>query len=154
MIKEKKFKEVVFNNRKKQLELTYTSNRKIIVHYSQLGIQSNISNAWIDKETKGKSIGMRFENDKIDYLPYDQPLAIIKDPEFMLQNQVEILVANIKEVLAKKRISKTYLAQQLGTSNNQIHRLLNPKILNKNLTQLYRIASLLNFDMEIHLKAA
>ena len=53
-----------------------------------------------------------------------------------------------------KKISKKYLARQLKTSDNQIQRLLNPNILNKNLIQLYKLAYLLNLEFEVHLTEA
>lgn len=143
-----------FNNRKKQLRVVYTSKKTIILHYSWLGIRSNIERVWVDSETRGRSIGIKLSDGKVDYLPYDQPLALGEDSEFLLQNQMEVLTARIKEVISKKKISKRYLAQQLRTSDNQIQRLLNPKIINKNLTQLYHIATLLGLDLEISLKKA
>lgn len=146
------FKSVAFNNRKRQLLVTYHSGKKVTLHYSGLGIRSQIEEAWVDKETRGRSVGIKFVNGKIDFMPYDQPLALVKDPEFILQNQIEKLIAYIKEVLQKKKISKRYLAEQLSTSDNQIQRLLNPKILNKNLSQLYQISALLGLELE--LKAA
>ena len=91
---------------------------------------------------------------EVDYMPYDQPLAIAKDPEFMLQNHIEHVIAQINEELVNKKISKKYLARQLGTSDNQIQRLLNPNILNKNLTQLYKLAAMLGLQFELHLSAA
>ncbi|MGR3319559.1 MAG: helix-turn-helix domain-containing protein, partial [Candidatus Anammoxibacter sp.] len=56
--------------------------------------------------------------------------------------------------LEKKKISKKFLARQLVTSDNQIQRLLNPNIPNKNLTQLYKIASILKLEFELTLKGA
>jgi hypothetical protein len=49
-----------------------------------------------------------------------------------------------------KRIGVHYgrLATQLGTSDNQIQRLLDPSVLNKNLEQLYRISLLLGLELE------
>ncbi|TWU36918.1 hypothetical protein S225a_04150 [Candidatus Brocadiaceae bacterium S225] len=87
-------------------------------------------------------------------MPYDQPLDIIRDPEYMLQNHIEHIIAQIKEELEKKKISKKYLSQQLATSDNQIQRLLNPNIFNKNHTQRYKVASLLKPKFEICLKNA
>ena len=153
-MKDKKFKKVSFNNRKKQLKVVYTSGKKIFLHYSNLGIRSNIDQVWIDPETKGQSIGIEYSNGKIDFMPYDQPLAIVKDPEFILQTQMENLIAEIKEAIKTSKISKRYLAEQLHTSDNQIQRLLDPKILNKNLSQLYQIGSLLGLELEMRLKAA
>lgn len=73
------------------------------VHFGSLGIKQNIKKVWIDKETRGKSIGIILADGTTDYMPYDQPLAIIKDPEYMLQNHIEHIIAQIKEVLEKKK---------------------------------------------------
>jgi len=143
-----KIKAVQRNNRKRVIQVAYASGKKVDVHYSQLGILKNISEIWIDKETRGMSVGMRLEDGKEEFMPYDQPLALAKDPEYQLQNQIERLIAHIKVALEKKKISKRYLAEQLKTSDNQIQRLLNPKILNKNLEQLYKVASLLGLELE------
>ena len=151
-MKSRKFKGVSFNNRKKQLSVAYTSGKRVTLHYNQLGISTNIKDIKVDKETKGASLCLHYDDDRIDYLPYDQPLALVKDPEFVLMNHIELLTSHIKEMIRARGISKHYLAEQLGTSDNQIQRLLNPKILNKNLTQLYQMASLLGLELE--LKAA
>ncbi len=143
-----------FSNKKRQINVSYTSGKKASVHYGCLSIKQNIKEVWVDKETKGKSLGIKFADGSVDYMPYGQPLAIIKDPEFMLQNQIERIIAQIKDELVKKKISKKYLARQLATSDNQIQRLLNPNILNKNLTQLYKVASLLKLECIIHLNSA
>lgn len=149
-----KFKIVSFNNRKKQLTVAYTSGKKMILHYSSLGIYANIQKVWIDPETKGQSVGIELSNGKIDYMPYDQPLAIVKDSDYLLQTQMELLIADIKEAIQQKKISKRYLAEQLHTSDNQIQRLLNPAILNKNLKQLYQLATLLNLELKINTEKA
>ncbi len=147
------FKSSEFSNKKKQIDVSYTSGKQVSLHYGHLGIKQNIRKVWIDKKTRGKSIGILLDDGTIDYMPYDQPLAIIKDPEYMLQNHIEHIIAKIKEVLEKKIISKKYLALQLATSDNQIQRLLNPNLLNKNLTQLYKVASLIKLEFEICLKS-
>ena len=87
-------------------------------------------------------------------MPYDQPLFLIKDPEYMLRDHIENIVARINEEIDRKKISKKYLARQLKTSDNQVQRLLNPRIINKNLTQLYKLAALLGLEFEVSVKAA
>jgi ribosome-binding protein aMBF1 (putative translation factor) len=77
-----------------------------------------------------------------------------RDPEYMLRTQLERLLARIRQALADKHISERYLAEQLGTSDNQIQRLLYPSILNKNLEQLYRIGLLLGLELEWRIKDA
>lgn len=153
-MKSSKFKMISFNNHKKQFLFTYTSGKRAAVHYSQLGIKTPVATAWIDKETKGQSIGFTLSTGKTDYIPYDQPLALIKDSDYLLQNQIETIIAQIKEEISSRKLSKKYIAEQLKTSDNQIQRLLNPKILNKNLTQLYHILTLLNLEPEFRLRKA
>jgi hypothetical protein len=81
-------------------------------------------------------------------------LHIAKDHEYLLQNHIENIIAQIKEELAERKISKKYLLRELETSNNQIQLLLNPEILNKNLTQIYKLANLLGLQFKLCLKAA
>ncbi len=147
-------KSAEYSNKKKQILINYAYGKKISLHYGSLGIRQNIKEVWVDKETGGKSLGMELADGSVDYMPYDQPLAISGDPEFMLQNHIERIIAKIKEELEKNKISKKYLARQLKTSDNQIQRLLNPGILNKNLSQLYKVTSLLGLELEMNLRKA
>lgn len=151
-MKTEKIKVASFNNRKKVLRVDYVSGKTARIHYSQIGINGNISEVWVDRETHGMSLGICLENGKEEFMPYDQPLALVKDSDFLLQSHIEHVIAHIKDSIAKKRISKRYLAEQLETSDNQIQRLLNPNILNKNLEQLYRIAALLGLEFEWGIK--
>lgn len=136
------------------VRVLYAFGKSVEFHYGQVGFRKNLSQAWVDSETGHKSIVFEFEDGKIEYMPYDQPFALAKDPEFLLQTQIELLTSQIKAQLAKRKISKRFLANHLHTSDNQVQRLLNPQILNKKLAQLYSIASLLGLEFEIKLKSA
>ncbi len=149
-----KLKSAVFSNKRRELEITYSSGKTLTIHFGALGIVRNLKEVWVDTETKGRSLGIEYMDGDIDYLPYDQPLHITKDPEYLLQNHIENIIAQIREELENRKISKKYLARQLETSDNQIQRLLNPGILNKNLTQLYKLAHVLGLQFELFLKAA
>jgi len=151
-MKSAKLKTVSFSNKKREIYCNYLSGKSIAVHFGQLGLNKLIEKAWVDKETNGYSVGFIFNDGSEDYMPSDQPLALAKDPEYLLQNHIEHLIARIKEELDRKKISKTYLARILKTSDNQIQRLLNPEILNKNLIQLYQVAMIL--ELEPSLKVA
>lgn len=142
------------DNRRRMIQVTYSRSKRVEVHYGQIGIGEKISKIWIDSETKGRSIVIQFEDGRVEYMPYDQPLAIARDAEFMLQNHIERLIARIREAIASKRISKRFLAHRLETSANQIQRLLNPRILNKNLAQLYKLAALAGLELEWRVAAA
>jgi DNA-binding Xre family transcriptional regulator len=153
-MKDLKLKSAIFSNKRRELEITYSSGKTLTIHFGAIGIVKNLANVWVDNVTKGRSLGIEFMDGSVDYLPYDQPLHIAKDPEYLLQNHIVNIIAQIKEELAERKISKKYLARQLETSDNQIQRLLNPEILNKNLTQLYKLANLLGLQFELCLKAA
>jgi len=92
-MKTEKLKNVEVNNRNKQMVITYTSGKKVSLHYGQLGIKKNISKAWVDAETGKRSIGFEFEDGSQDFMPYDQPLALVKDPDYLLQTDIEVLTA-------------------------------------------------------------
>jgi len=145
---------VRFDNRKRVLRVEYASGKRIAVHYGHLGITQKVVEAWVDKETRGRAVGIRLQDGSEEYMPYDQPLALARDPQYLLRTQIERVLARIQEALAAKGISKRYLARQLGTSDNQIQRLLDPAILNKNLEQLYRVSVLLGLELEWRVRAA
>lgn len=134
--------------------MTYTNGKMASIHFGVIGIKKLIKGIEVDGETNGHSLKIVFVDNSIDYLPYDQPLAITRDPEFLLQIHIEKITAKIKETIARKKISKRYIAEKLETSDNQIQRLLNPDILNKNLGQLYKIADLVGLEFEVHIKDA
>ena len=153
-MRQTKLKTVNFSNRKRELYLTYSCGKKVTLHFGMLGIEKEkIASAHVDKETGGKSAVLEFDNGNVDYLPYDQPLHLVKDPDYLLQEHIELVIAQIKAEIRKKRISKKYLARQLNTSDNQIQRLLDPTIPNKNLSQLYRLASLIGMEAKLFLLA-
>ena len=153
-MKGSKFQSVQFSNKTKEISIAYTSGRSITIHYGSLGINKNIKDIKIDRQTGQKSLIVEYLDGSLDFLPHDQPLYIVRDPEYMLQSHIEDIIAQIKETICRKKISKKFLARQLKTSDNQIQRLLDPKNLNKNLIQLYKLAYLVDLEFEIHIKAA
>jgi hypothetical protein len=147
-----KFKSATFSNKKKQIEILYTNKKTATIHFGSIGIKKLIKDLKVDKETNGKTLKIIFEDQTIDFLPYDQPLVISRDPEMLLQLHIERITAKIKEAIAKQKISKRYIAERLETSDNQVQRLLSPSILNKNLCQLYKIADLVGLEFEVLIK--
>lgn len=147
-----RFKSATFSNKKKQIDILYTHGKHATIHFGSIGIKKLIKGIIVDRETNGKSLKIVFEDESVDYLPYDQPLVIFRDPEVLLQIHIERIIAKIKDAIVKKKISKRYIAERLGTSDNQVQRLLNSTILNKNLSQLYKIADLVGLEFEVHVK--
>ena len=71
-----------------------------------------------------------------------------------LAQSIRARFARINEEIDRKKISRKYLARQLETSDNQIQRLFDPRLTNKNLPQLYKLAALLGLEFEMSVKAA
>jgi hypothetical protein len=147
-----RFESATFSNRKKQIDIRYTNGKRATIHFGSVGIRKLIKEIKVGWETNGKSLKFVFEDDSVDYMPYDQPLVIARDPEVLLQIHIERITAKIKDAIAKNRISKRYIAERLETSDNQVQRLLNPAILNKNLSQLYKIADLVGLEFEMNVE--
>ena len=76
---------VRFDNRKRVLHVDYASGKRIGVHYGHLGITQKVVGVWVDKETRGRSIGIRLQDGSEEYMPYDQPLALARDPDYLLR---------------------------------------------------------------------
>ena len=153
-MRRQRFKKVDFSNHRRELYLTYRSGKTVTLHFSALGIKQKIASAHIDEETRGSSAVLNFTDGTVDYLPYDQPLHLARDPDYLLQEHIELITAQILAEIHKKKISKKHLARQLKTSDNQIQRLLDPTILNKNLSQLYKLASLVGLEAKLFLLAS
>lgn len=151
-MKSLKIKSAAFNNRRKILTVTYQDGRAFDVHYAQLGILKNIESVWVDKETRGMSLGLKFIDGSEDFMPYDQPLMLNNDASYVLHAQVEKLVAQVKQTLVDKKMSKRFIAEKLGTSDNQVQRLFKPDVLDKRFNQLQKLLTLLGLRWEWELK--
>jgi len=145
---------VAFNNRSKELTVVYRNGKKVVLHYGQLGLKGNLAAAGVDPESAGYALFLEYVNGKREFVPYDTPLLIVQDPDYLLQDSIENLVADIRKKLRATKISKKYLARSLKTSDIQIERLLDSRILNKNLVQLNEIAHCLGASLELSLKRA
>ena len=153
-MKQHRITRVSFHNRKKQLVVEYGSGTQVLVHYGEVGIRKNLRSASLDRETGGRAIRLDYRDGTTDFMPYDQPLAAVRDPEFMLRHDLEVLVARIRERLDQQRISLRHLAERLKTSDAQVQRLLDPSNLRKNLSQIYAIGAVLDLKVEVRVKDA
>ncbi len=87
-------------------------------------------------------------------MPFDQPLYISNNPDYMRQELMFELTMNIQSIIEDVGISKRELARSLKTSVTQINRLLDQTNYNKDLSRLIQIASLLNYDFDWELKSS
>jgi hypothetical protein len=151
-MKHTKFKKVEFNNKKRVFKLSYNSGLVVECPYAALGIKEKVVEAAPDKEVGGHSFYFILENGKQDYVPFDQPLYISNNPDYMRQELMFELTMNILSIIEDVGISKRELARSLKTSVTQINRLLDQTNYNKDLSRLIQIASLLNYDFDWEFK--
>jgi DNA-binding Xre family transcriptional regulator len=143
-MKHKKFKKVEFDNKKRVFH--YTSGLKLECPYSSLKIKDKVVDAGPDPEVRGHSFFFTLENGKIDYVPYDQPLHIVQNPDYVREQTLYEMTKQLKEFVLKAKISKRELARRLHTSMSQLNRLLDTTNYNKDLSRLIEIAAILNYE--------
>lgn len=153
-MKHKKFKHVVFDNKKRVFHLAYSSGLKIDCPYSALKIKGKVTDAAPAAEAGGHSFYFVLESGKKDYVPYDQPLHIAQVPEYAKQQALYEMTKVINEFIRKEHISKRELARRLNTSLSQLARLLDTTNYKKELSRLIEIAALLNYEFKWEFKKA
>jgi hypothetical protein len=94
------------------------------------------------------------ENGKRDYVPYDQPLHIVQNPEYVKEQALFEVTKAINEFIRKEKTPKRELARRLGTSMSQLSRLLDPTNYKKELSRLIEIAAMLNYEFIWEFKKA
>src|SRR5436309_10339001 len=101
-MKHRKFKRVVFDNKKRVFHLEYTSGLKIDCPFSSLGIRDKVTDAAPDSEAGEHSFYFVLESGKKDYVPYDQPLYIVQNPEYVKQQTLYEMTKMINEFIRKE----------------------------------------------------
>ena len=151
-MKHKKFKEVEFDNKKKVFHLIYTSGLALDCPYSALGIREKVIEAMPDPEVGGHSFCFVLENGAKEFVPYDQPLHIVQNPEYMKQQALYEMTKKVNELIKVGKVSKRELARRMNTSMTQLLRLLDPTNYKKELSRLIEIASMLNYEFKWEFK--
>lgn len=153
-MKHKKFKTVEFDNKKKVFYLKYTSGLKVECPYSALKIRNKVIEAAPDLEVGKHSFYFVLENGKKEFVPYDQPLHIVQNPEYVKQTTLYTITKQLNEFIQKSKISKRELARRLGTSLSQLSRLLDTTNYKKELSRLVELAAILNYEFKWQFKRA
>lgn len=153
-MKHEKFKTVEHDNKKKVFHLEYTSGLKIECPYSALSIKKAVVEAAPDKESGCHSFCFVLENGKEEFVPFDQPLHIVQNPEYVKEQTLYEVTKQLNEFLKKSNVSKRELARRLGTSLSQLARLLDTKNNKKELSRLIELAAMLNYEFVWEFKKA
>ena len=150
----KKFRKVKADNKKKVFHLEYTSGLKLECPYSALGIHHKVTSAAPDPEVGGHSFYFILDNGDKNYVPYDQPLHIEQNPEFIKNQTLYEVTKQLNQFIRLAKISKRELARRLHTSLSQLLRLLDTTNYKKELSRLIEIATLLNYEFKWQFKKA
>ncbi len=153
-MKHKKFKKVEFDNKKRVFHLAYTSGLKLDCPYFSLGIRGKVLEAAPDAEVGGHSFYFVLEDGRKDYVPFDQPLHILQNPEYVKERTLYEMTKSLNEFIKAEKASKRELARRLGTSMSQLARLLDTANYKKELSRLIELAALLNYELKWEFKKA
>lgn len=153
-MKHRKFKKVTFDNKKRVFHLEYTSGLNVDCPYSALSIREKVIEAAPDPEVGDHSFYFVLESGKKDYVPYDQPLHISQNPEYLKQQTLYEMTKAINEFIRKEKVPKRELARRLGTSMSQLSRILDTTNYKKELSRLIEIAAMLNYEFKWEFKKA
>ncbi len=153
-MKHRKFKKVIFDNKKRIFHLEYTSGLKIDCPYSALGIHDKVTDAAPDSQAGEHSFYFVLESGKQDYVPYDQPLHIAQVPEYAKEQALYDMTKTINDLIRKEKVPKRELARRLDTSMSQLARLLDTTNYKKELSRLIEIAAMLNYEFKWEFKKA
>ncbi|MDO8518583.1 MAG: helix-turn-helix transcriptional regulator [Deltaproteobacteria bacterium] len=153
-MKHRKFKKVGVDNKKKVFHLEYTSGLKVECPYSALGIRSNVVEAWPDPEVGFGDFYFKLEDGNIGYVPYDQPLHIVQNPDYVKHMTLYEVTKQVNILIKESKVSKRELARRLGTSMSQLGRLLDTTNYKKELSRLIEIATMLNYEFKWSFKKA
>ena len=153
-MKHNKFKKVGFDNKKRVFHLEYTTGLKIDCPYSALCIRDKVIEAGPDPEVGRHSFYFTLNNGKTDYVPYDQPLHIVQNPEYVRENTLYEMTALLNRLIKESKVPKRELARRLGTSLSQLARLLDTTNYKKELSRLIEIAAMLNYEFKWSFKKA
>ena len=122
--------------------------------YSALGIRDKVIEAGPDKEVGGHSFYFTLGNGKKDYVPYDQPLHIAQNPEYVRQQTLYEMTELLNRLIKESKVPKRELARRLGTSLSQLTRLLDTTNYKKELSRLIELAAMLNYEFKWEFKRA
>ena len=153
-MKHKKFKKAEFDNKKRVFHLEYTSGLQIDCPYSTLGIRGKVVESAPDSESGQHSFRFILDNGKKEFVPFDQPLHIAQNPEYVKQHTLYEVTKQINEFIERGHVSKRELARRLGTSLSQLSRLLDTTNYKKELSRLIELAAMLNYEFKWQFKKA
>lgn len=147
-MKHKKFKKVQFDNKKRLFHIEYASGLKIECPYSALQIRGKVIDAAPNKDVGRHSFYFVLDKGQKHFVPFDQPLHIAQNPEYVKQHTLYEVTKKLNEFIEQEKVPKRELARRLGTSMSQLLRLLDTTNYKKELSRLIELAAMLNYEFK------
>ena len=107
-----------------------------------------------DKEVGNHCFYFVLEDGYTGYVPFDQPLYIIRHPDYVREEVLYEVTKELQDIIALKKISKREIARRLETSVTQVNRLLDQTNYNKDLSRLIEIATIIGYEFKWSFKKA
>lgn len=152
------FKKIQPNYRKNVFEIILQERRKTVKYHlpfavfgdKGIGVRNRVVSIAIDHELGGQGAVLTLEDGSKCDFPADFVLYHC-DPTYDWSPLNQLKKA-LKDKLGASRLSVRTLADALNTSPSQVVRLLEENKASKQLIQLFRLAELVGYHIEFHLK--
>ena len=153
-----KFKAIRPNYRKRVFEITLRGGKRVakyslpfaVFHGRKIGTRNRVISVTIEKELAEQGAVLCLEDGSIVDFPADFVLYYC-DPSYDWSPLNQLKKA-LKNKLGLSRLSVRVLADALSTSPSQVSRLLEENKGSKQFLQLFRLAQLAGYEIEINLK--
>jgi hypothetical protein len=157
-VRNPKFKNVKPNYRRSVLEITLQEGKKInrynlpfaVFGKIQISAKNRFASVTIEKELNGQGASFVLEDGTRGDFPADFVLYYA-DPTYQW-SPINQLKRALKSKLAAAKLSVRVLADALNTSPSQVVRLLEKDRASKQLLQLFQLAQMAGYEIEINLK--
>lgn len=148
-----KIRQVIANNRKRQLELVVRSGQVYPFPYAKLDPRptpkDGIREAFVDKELGGEAATYVLESGAEGSVHIDQALEYNQDPILLADLLSHKLTVEAINCVKRSDLSHRELARRLRTSVPQLYRLLDPTNTRKSLAQLIALLHILDCGVEL-----
>lgn len=143
---------VIVNNRKRQLELRVRSGKVFPVPFVKLDPRptpkDRIAKAYVDRELGSEAVTYVLESGAEGSVHIDHALEYNEDPAYLADLVIHKLTVEARRRADQSGLSRRELARRLSTSVPQLYRLLDPANTRKSLGQLVALLHLLDCEVD------
>jgi predicted XRE-type DNA-binding protein len=151
-----KIRKVECNNQKRAFEVTTFSGRTFSFPYARVTPSPDSANqvreAYPDLDFGKEAFTYVLESGDEGTVHIDHLLEYSGTPKFMARFALHKLTVEARKRVEESPLSKREIMRRLGTSQAQLHRLLDPANYKKSLNQLVELLAAVDCEVEIVVK--